>query len=106
MIGFCNLIAIITFIKWYFIEKGIMKAFMFIQFEPTDDRIVIRGLESKITKFSKKNKNNEYDENQFYGVINDFNQNQTSTKSIKITTEFLDLIKNFPSVLYNSATLK
>ena len=106
MIGFYNLIAIITCINWYFIEKEIMKAFMFIHFKLTDDRILIRGLENKITKFLKKNKKEEYDELQFYGVVNNFNQNHISTKSIKITSEFFDLIKKFPSVLYNSTTLK
>ena len=106
MIVFCNLIDVIAFINWYFIEKEIMKTYLFTHFEPTEDWIAIRGLENKITQFSKKNKKEDYDEHQFYGVINDFNKNQTSVKSIGITSNFLDLIKNFPSVLFSTTTLK
>ena len=106
----CNFIAAIMHIKLYhrksrnnyFIEKEIMETFQFMHFEPTDGQIIIRGLECKISKFSKKE---EYDEFQFYGLANDFSQNQTSVKSIKITPEFIDLIQNFPSVLYNPTTL-
>ena len=106
MIEFCNLIAMIACINWYFIEKEIMKTFLFKHFEPTQDWIAIRGSKSKITEFSKKNKKGKYDEHQFGKVIIEFNQNHTSVESIKITSEFLDLIEKFPSVLYNSTVLE
>ena len=96
----------ITFINYYFIEKEILKSFLFIHFKPADQQIAIRGLESKINKFSKKSKNGECDELQLYGLANEFNQNKTSDKSIAITPEFIELIQNYPSVLYNSTTLK
>ena len=96
----------IAYINWYFIEKEIMKTFLLTYFKPTQDWIEIRGLKNNITQFSQKNKKEKYDIYQFRGLINDFNKNQTSVKSIKISSEFLDLIKKFPSVLYSSTALK
>ena len=110
----CYLKATITLIKlyhciacinYYFIEKEIIKNFLFVFFKPADEQIAIRGLESKINKFSKKSNNGECDELQLYELANDFNQNKTSDKSIAITPEFIKLIQNYPSVLYNSTTL-
>ena len=81
-----------------------MKIFLFLHFEPADERIAIRGLESKIISFKAKNKK-KHDEFQLYGLANDFNQNHISVESIEITPKFMDLIQNFPSVLYNPTIL-
>ena len=83
-----------------------MKAYLFLHFEPSDEQIAIRGLESKINNFTKKNKKRKYDQFQLYRIANDFNQNQISVKLIEITPEFMDLIQSFPSVLYNHALMR
>ena len=82
-----------------------MKKFLFIHFEPEDEEIKIKGTKIKIKKFSKENKEGEYEELQLYALINDFNQNQTSAKSIELSSEFMELIQKYPSVIFNPSIL-
>ena len=83
-----------------------MKTFIFIHFEPEDRRIAIRGLERMINKFLIENEKKLNNDFQLYKLANDFNKKQTSVKSIEITPKFINLIQNFPSVLYNSINLR
>ena len=72
---------------------------MFVNFESSDEGITVRGIETYINKFSKKVKKGEPEELQLYGLAKDFNQNQTSESKLKLSSEFVEIFKSFPSII-------